>query len=99
MANDEVIGGKWQLDITNLKAGLSEANRLIRIADTEFKASAASIGDRTKSTDGLTAKINSLNTIVGVQEQKVAALTDEYKRVAAEKGENSKAAQDRKSVV
>ena len=94
MANDEVIGGKWQLDITNLKAGLSEANRLIRIADTEFKASAASIGDWTKSTDGLTAKINSLNTIVGVQEQKVAALTDEYKRVAAEKGENSKAAQD-----
>lgn len=94
MANDEVIGGKWQLDITNLKAGLSEANRLIRIADTEFKASAASIGDWTKSTDGLTAKINSLNTIVGVQEQKVAALTDEYKRVAAEKGENSRAAQD-----
>jgi len=91
---DDVIGGKWQLDVTDLKAGLSEANRLIRISETEFKATAASLGDWSKSADGLTAKINSLNTIVDVQEQKVSALKDQYKLVSAEQGESSKAAQD-----
>lgn len=91
---DDVIGGKWQLDVTDLKAGLSEANRLIRISESEFKATAASLGDWSKSADGLTAKIDSLNTIVDVQEQKVSALKEQYKLVAAEQGENSKAAQD-----
>ncbi|XCH78847.1 MAG: hypothetical protein WHF31_15195 [Candidatus Dehalobacter alkaniphilus] len=94
MADEEVIGGKWTLDVSDLKSGLSEANRLIRVADSEFKASAASIGDWTKSADGLTAKMNALNTIVDVQEQKVSALKEQYTKVAAEKGENSKAAQE-----
>jgi len=90
----ENIGGKWTLDITDLKTGITEANRLIRVADSEFKAAAAGMGDWSKNADGLSAKIKSLNTIVDVQEQKVSALKEEYKKVAAEKGENSKAAQD-----
>ena len=94
MAGNDVIGGKWTLDVTDLKAGVSEANRLIRIADTEFKAAAAGMGEWSKNADGLTARAKALNTIVDVQQQKVNALSDEYKRVAAEKGENSKAAQD-----
>lgn len=94
MASNDVIGGKWTLDVTDLKAGVSEANRLIRIADTEFKAAAAGMGEWSKNADGLTARAKALNTIVDVQNQKVNALQEEYKRVAAEKGENSKAAQD-----
>lgn len=90
----ETIGGKWTLDITDLRSGITEANRLIRVADSEFKAAAAGMGDWTKNADGLTAKIKSLNTIVDVQEQKVSALKQEYAQVAAEKGANSKAAQD-----
>jgi hypothetical protein len=90
----ESIGGKWTLDITDLRSGITEANRLIRVADSEFKAAAAGMGDWTKNADGLTAKIKSLNTIVDVQEQKVSALKKEYADVVKEKGANSKAAQD-----
>jgi hypothetical protein len=74
MANNEIIGGKWTLDTTDLKAGISEANRLIRIADSEFKAAAASMGSWGNQADGLSARIKSLSTIVDVQEQKVQAL-------------------------
>lgn len=94
MANEEVIGGKWSLDITDLKTGLTEANRLIRVADSEFKAAAAGMGDWTKSADGLSAKITQLNTVVDIQEQKVTALKEEYKKIVEEKGATSKAAQD-----
>jgi len=94
MASENVIGGKWTLDVNDLKAGISEANRLIRISETEFKAAAAGMGDWTKDADGLTAKIKSLNSIIPIQEQKVSALKEQYEQVAAEKGENSKAAQD-----
>lgn len=90
----ENIGGKWTIDITDLKTGITEANRLIRVAESEFKAAAAGMGDWSKNADGLSAKIKSLNTIVDAQENKVGALKEEYKLVAAEKGENSKAAQE-----
>ncbi|MGB7594700.1 MAG: hypothetical protein WBL80_03985 [Erysipelotrichaceae bacterium] len=94
MASEEILGGKWTLDVTNLKAGITEANRLIRIADSEFKAAAAGMGDWGKDADGLSSKIGSLTTIIGIQEQKVSALKGEYAKIAAEKGESSKAAQD-----
>lgn len=92
--NEEVIGGKWTIDITDIKAGLTEANRLIKISDTEFKAAAAGMGDWTKSADGLAAKQKQLSTNIEIQQEKVRALTEEYNRVAKEKGENSAAAQN-----
>jgi len=94
MANEEVYGSKFTIDITDLKTGMAEANRLIRVADSSFKAAAAGIGDWSKSADGLSEKIKSLNTIMGIQDQKISALTKEYERVAAEKGKNSREAQE-----
>lgn len=93
MANNEIIGGKWTLDTTDLKAGISEANRLIRIADSEFKAAAASMGSWGNQADGLSARIKSLSTIVDVQEQKVQALKLQHQSIIATSGEHSKAAQ------
>ncbi len=93
MANNEILGGKWTLDTTDLKAGISEANRLIRIADSEFKAAAASMGNWGSQADGLSAKIKSLSTIVDVQEQKVQALKTQHQSIIATSGEHSKAAQ------
>ncbi len=93
MANNEIIGGKWTLDTTDLKAGISEANRLIRIADSEFKAAAASMGSWGNQADGLSARIKSLSTIVDVQEQKIQALRAQHQSVIATSGEHSKAAQ------
>jgi len=91
---DEILGGKWTLDTTDFKAGITEANRLIRIADSEFKAAAASMGTWGENADGLSARIKSLSTIVDIQEQKVRALKEQHQQVSETYGTNSKAAQD-----
>ncbi|MDP2844127.1 MAG: hypothetical protein Q8O06_10895, partial [Acetobacterium sp.] len=99
MANDEILGGKWTLDTTDLKAGLTEANRLIRIADSEFKAAAASMGSWGDQADGLSAKIKSLTTITDIQEQQVQALKAQHQQFVETYGANSKAAQDLEVVI
>lgn len=69
-------------------------NRQIKVIDSGFKAAAAGMDDWGQSEDGLRMRIESLNQITDLQRQKVVNLTDQYQKVAAEKGENSKAAQD-----
>ena len=80
MAN-ETLGASFGIDVTNLKAGLAQANRLIKESQSEFQAAAAGMDDWTQSEDGLNKKIRSLNTITDLQGKKVAALKSEYKRL------------------
>ncbi|MBU5670248.1 phage tail protein [Paenibacillus brevis] len=94
MANENDIGGKVGLDITDFKANIADLNRQIKVIDSGFKAAAAGMDDWGKSEAGLQTRIKSLNEITDLQRQKVANLTEQYAKVAAEKGENSKAAQD-----
>ncbi|MFK7692855.1 phage tail tape measure protein [Paenibacillus sp. HJGM_3] len=94
MANENDIGGKVGLDVTEFKAGIAELNRQIKVIDSGFKAAAAGMDDWSKSEEGLQERITSLNQITDLQRQKIANLTNEYERIAAEKGETSKAAQD-----
>jgi len=94
LAGENDLSGKVGLDTTNFKQGISDLNRQIRVIDTGFKAAAAGMEDWGASSDGLHAKIKSLNEITDLQKKKIAGLTDEYKRIAAEKGADSKAAQD-----
>jgi len=94
MANENDIGGKVGLDVTDFKTGVSDLNRQIKVIDSGFRAAAAGMDDWGKSEEGLRGKINSLSQITDLQKQKVANLTEIYKKVAAEKGETSKAAQD-----
>ena len=75
MASGENLGAKFTLDITNLKAGLSDANRLIRQSESEFITAAAGMNDWSKSLDGLTARFDYLNKQTDIQKQKIAALT------------------------
>lgn len=82
------------LDSTDFKAGISAANRELRLLDSQFKAGVAAMGDWTKSSSGLEQRVAMLNQSIGVQSGKVAALKGEYERVAAEKGETSRAAQE-----
>ena len=56
MANNETLGASFSIDVTNLKAGLSQANRMIRESESEFKAAAAGMDDWRDSEEGLTAK-------------------------------------------
>ena len=60
---EERLGASFSIDVTQLKAGLAQANRLIRESQSEFKAAAAGMDDWTKSEAGLKARIESLNKI------------------------------------
>ena len=51
MANDTTI--KFRVDIAELRKQIQEANRLIRLANSEFKAASAGLDDWSKSADGV----------------------------------------------
>lgn len=78
---EERLGASFSIDVTDLKAGLAQANRLIKESESEFKAAAAGMDKWSDSEDGLNAKIKSLSQITEVQRTKVDALKDEYKRL------------------
>lgn len=80
----ENLGASFSIDVTNLKAGLAQANRLIRESESEFKAAAAGMDDWSGSQEGLEARIKSLNSITDVQRKKVDALQSEYDRLISE---------------
>jgi hypothetical protein len=84
MANDTNLGASFSIDITDLKAGVAQANRLIRESESEFRAAAAGLDDWTESEEGLNARIKSLNSVTDIQRKKVNALQSEYDRLIAE---------------
>ena len=88
------LSSSMSLDSTDFKTGISAANRELRLLESGFKASTASMGDWSKSSDGLQQRIQSLNSQMEIQERKVKATSEEYKKVAAEKGATSRAAQE-----
>ena len=90
--NTNYIGVSMGMDVTDLKSGLSEANKQIQLANSKFKAATAGMDDWTKSTEGLSAKIEQLGTVLDLQKRKLAGLEAEYAQVAKEQGANSEAA-------
>lgn len=94
MADENDLGGKVKLDLTEFKANVSQLTQQIRVIDSGFRAAAAGMDDWTASEEGLTARIDALNKRTDLQKQKIANLTEQYKLIAAAKGKDSKAAQD-----
>jgi phage-related protein len=94
MAENEKITTKLEVDVTDFKAGLSDANRAIRLANSEFEKATAGVGKWSDSADGLKAKLTQLNKTLDAQETAASVLREEYERVVAEQGENSKGAQE-----
>lgn len=91
---DNPLTGKVGLDVGEFRSGIAELNRSIRVIESGFRATAAGLDDWASSATGLETRIRALNGEIALQRSKVAALEGEYKRVAAEKGETSKAAMD-----
>ena len=91
MAADNTTN-KIQFDISELKAGIQESNRLIKLANSEFKAAASSMDNWQDSTEGLTAKIEQLSAVEEQEKRKLELLKKQYEQVAQEQGENSKGA-------
>lgn len=85
---------KWKVDISDLKKSMQDAQRQIRLANAEFKAASAGMDNWRTSTDGLTAKITQLKTVLGSQKTILDGLKQQYQQVAAAQGADSKAAQE-----
>ena len=71
MARNEDITTRFTVDISDLKANIQEANRQIKLANSEFKAASAGMDDWSKSADGLSAKIKQLNTVHDAENKKL----------------------------
>ena len=92
--NNENPTTKFKVDISELKAGIQESNRLIKLANSEFKAAASGMDNWADSTDGLEAKIKQLTTVQAEEEKKLANLQEQYRLTVEAQGENSRGAQE-----
>lgn len=91
---NETLGTSFSIDISDLKAGLAQANRLIRESESEFREAAAGMDDWTESQEGLTARQKTLNKQIDIQKAKVSALTKEKARIIAEMKKEGKTAEE-----
>lgn len=92
MAQDSTIGVNLEIDVADLKNGLTEANKLIGLSNDKFKAASSGMDDWQHSSEGLTAKLENLNEVQGLQKKKLAATTKAYQDIVAAEGETSEAA-------
>lgn len=92
--NDNDIGGRVGLDISDFKSGVTQLNREIRVIESGFKAAAAGTKEWTEDSDLLDQRIQSLGRIMDLQRQKVDATRQAYEEAARAQGENSKEAQE-----
>lgn len=89
---DNNTTAKFSVDISDLKKGIQEANRQIRLANAEFKAASASMDKWSTSTSGLAAKIEQTDKVLSNQKKILNSYKQEMEQVIAKYGENSKEA-------
>lgn len=87
--NENVIGLAMQLDVSDLKSGIKEANKIIASSKDEFKNATAGMDMWSKSSEGLTAKLNQLGKQLTAQEKVAAGYEAEIARVSAQEGDHS----------
>ena len=69
----EDITTSLNIDVSNFKKSISEANKQIKLANAEFKAAAAGMDDWQSSTDGISKKLNQLTSVLGNEKTKLKA--------------------------
>ena len=90
----ENLGASFSIDVSDLKAGLAQANRLIRESNSEFKAAAAELDDFSQSQTGLEAKLKNLNRVYDVQKEVLKAYEKQYQEAGYAVDDMSAAAVD-----
>jgi len=88
----ENITTRFKVDISDLKAGIQEANKQIKLANAEFKAATAGMDDWAKSADGIKAKLSQLESVLSAQKSKLSAYQQELERNEKAYEENGKRA-------
>ena len=94
MAKGEDITTKFKVDISDLKKGISEANRQIRLANAEFKAASAGMDDWSKSSEGVSAKLKQLESVLTAQNSKLKNYKDQLKAIEETEQKNGKRADE-----
>jgi phage-related minor tail protein len=94
MPKDNETTTKFKVDISELKSNFQEAQRQIRLANSEFKAATAGMTDWGKSADGISAKLGQLNKTLDAQKKQLSSLEQQYELVVKTQGEDSKGAQE-----
>lgn len=92
MAKGNESTTKFKADISELKSAFQEAQRQVRLANSEFKAATAGMDKWSDSADGISAKLSQLNKVLDGENKKLKSLENQYALVAKEQGENSKGA-------
>lgn len=92
--NKENPTAKFKIDLSEFKRNIADANRQIRLVNSEFKKNTAGLDNWSKSTDGVSEKLKALNKVSELEKTKLENLQKQYELVTKEQGENSKSAQD-----
>jgi len=90
MPKGDNITTKFTVDISDLKSGINEANKNIKLANAEFKSASAGMDNWSKSTDGVKAKLTQLNTVLDNENKKLQSYKDQLKAVEDAKTKNAK---------
>ena len=96
MPKDKESTTKLKIDATDFKRGITEANRALKLANSEFKASTAHMDDWSKSTEGQQAKLKQLNAVMDAEKKKLELIKAQYDKVVAAQGKNSAEAENLK---
>ena len=94
MASNNESTTKFKADISELKAAFQEAQRSIKVVNSEFKAATAGMDDWASNADGLSAKLKQLNGVLDAEKQKLNSLEQQYELTVQQQGANSKGAQE-----
>jgi phage-related protein len=81
---DSPLNAKAGLSVGDFKAGINDMNRSMRVLSSEFKASAAALGDWSKDATGLEQRITYLNKAIDLERQKIEALNGQKAALARE---------------
>lgn len=90
MANNETTTS-FKADISELKKAMQDARRQVAIANSEFEASASTMEDWSRSSDGITAKLRQLDTTLNSQRTILANYERQLERTREEYPEGGRA--------
>lgn len=85
---------KFKVDISELKKGIQDANRQIKLANAEFKAAASGMDNWQNSTEGVQKKIDQLRTVLTAQRSILESYKKQLELTVREYGEGSKEADE-----
>ena len=87
--NENVIGLAMELDVSNIKEGVKEVNKIIKSSKDEFNNATAGMDMWSKSSEGLNAKLGQLGKQLSAQEKLAAGYEAEIARVSEQEGDHT----------